>query len=65
MQLDEFDRKILAVLASEGRLTTVELAARVGLSPSACTRRIQGLGAAGAVDTVSLNDAGQLHRGGF
>lgn len=49
MQLDEFDRKILTVLAADGRLTTVEVAARVGLSPSACTRRIQGLEAAGAI----------------
>ena len=46
VQLDGFDRKIVAALADEGRLTTVELAARVGLSPSACTRRVQGLEAA-------------------
>jgi DNA-binding Lrp family transcriptional regulator len=49
MQLDLFDRRIVAALAEAGRLTTVELAARVGLSPSACTRRIQGLEAAGVI----------------
>lgn len=49
MQLDAFDRKIVAALASSGRLTTVEVAARVGLSPSACTRRIQALEAAGVI----------------
>jgi Lrp/AsnC family transcriptional regulator, leucine-responsive regulatory protein len=49
MQLDEFDRKILAALAGDGRLTAVELAVRVGLSPSACTRRLQSLEASGAI----------------
>lgn len=49
MQLDEFDRKIVAVLAREGRATAVELSARVGLSPSACTRRLQGLEASGVI----------------
>ena len=49
MQLDQFDRKIIAVLAEDGRLPTVELANRVGLSPSACTRRVQNLEAAGVI----------------
>lgn len=49
VQLDSFDRKIVAALAADGRLTTVDLASRVGLSPSACTRRVQGLEAAGAI----------------
>ena len=43
VQLDQFDRKILTTLAADGRLTAVELASRVGLSPSACTRRLQAL----------------------
>ena len=49
MQIDAFDRKIVAALAAEGRLTAVELAARVGLSPSACTRRLQALEASGVI----------------
>ena len=49
MQLDSFDRKIVAALATEGRLTNVELANRVGLSPSACTRRVQALEAASVI----------------
>jgi len=49
MQLDEFDRKIVRMLASDGRLTVVDLAGRVGLSPSACTRRVQSLEAAGVI----------------
>jgi Lrp/AsnC family leucine-responsive transcriptional regulator len=49
MQIDAFDRKILTVLASDGRLTAVDLAARVGLSPSACTRRLQALESEGVI----------------
>lgn len=49
MQIDDFDRRILSALADEGRLTTVEVAGRVGLSPSAVTRRVQALEAAGVV----------------
>ena len=36
---DEFDRKILIHLQRDGRLTNGELAERVGLSPSQCSRR--------------------------
>ncbi len=49
MQLDDFDRKIATALAKEGRLTAVDLAARIGLSPSAVTRRLQGLEANGVI----------------
>ncbi len=49
MQLDRFDRKIATLLAEDGRLSTVELASRVGLSPSACTRRVQNLEAGGVI----------------
>lgn len=38
-QLDRFDRKLLAALQEEGRLTNAELADRVGLSSSQCSRR--------------------------
>ena len=37
--LDKADRKILANLQAEGRLTSNELAERVSLSPSQCSRR--------------------------
>jgi len=49
MQLDSFDRKIATALAENGRLSAVELAARVGLSPSAVIRRLQNLEAAGVI----------------
>jgi DNA-binding Lrp family transcriptional regulator len=39
IQLDAFDLKMLAALQDDGRLTNQELAERVGLSPSQCSRR--------------------------
>lgn len=41
--MDLIDQKILRILTSEGRIPNLELAARVGLSPSACLRRVQEL----------------------
>ena len=49
MQIDRFDAKILSELAQEGRLTAVELSSRVGLSASACTRRLQALESGGVI----------------
>lgn len=42
-QLDQFDRKILAHLQDDARLTNNDLAERVNLSPSQCSRRRQRL----------------------
>ena len=41
--LDEIDRKLLAELQAEGRVTNVELAQRVGLTAPPCLRRVRGL----------------------
>ncbi|NNL86503.1 MAG: Lrp/AsnC family transcriptional regulator [Myxococcales bacterium] len=49
MQLDDRDRAILRVLQNEGRLTNVELSARVHLSESACLRRVRALEASGVI----------------
>ena len=46
---DPITRKILQVLSSEGRISNLELADRVGLSPSACLRRVQDLEKRGAI----------------
>ncbi len=43
MEIDNIDRKILRELESDGRISNVELAHRVGLSASACLRRVQEL----------------------
>lgn len=39
--LDEIDRRILAVLQSDSRVTMEELGGKVGLSPSPCHRRVK------------------------
>jgi Lrp/AsnC family leucine-responsive transcriptional regulator len=49
MQLDKVDQKILAELQRDGRLSHVELAARVGLTPTPCTRRVRELETAGVI----------------
>jgi len=43
VHLDRLDRKILAFLQEDGRLTNNDLAERVNLSPSQCSRRRQKL----------------------
>ena len=43
VKLDSIDRAILAELQVEGRLSNLELAQRVHLSPSACLRRVKAL----------------------
>ncbi|SDF10220.1 Lrp/AsnC family transcriptional regulator [Limimaricola pyoseonensis] len=42
-KLDEIDRKILAELQGDGRMTNVELARRVGISAPPCLRRVRTL----------------------
>lgn len=49
MELDAFDRKILAQVQRNARLTAAELSALVGLSPSACHRRLAALRQAGVI----------------
>lgn len=49
LDLDDIDRRILAALQRDARLTNVELAAEVGLSPSPCLRRVRRLEEAGVV----------------
>ncbi|MCP2260961.1 DNA-binding transcriptional regulator, Lrp family [Streptoalloteichus tenebrarius] len=47
--MDAIDRKILALLQEEGRLTITELASRVGLSVSPCHRRLRELERGGTI----------------
>jgi len=47
--MDAVDRKILAVLQENGRLTVTELAAHIGLSVSPCHRRLRELERSGAI----------------
>jgi Lrp/AsnC family leucine-responsive transcriptional regulator len=48
-ELDDRDRAILRELMRDGRLSNVDLAARVNLSPSACLRRVRLLEESGLI----------------
>jgi Lrp/AsnC family leucine-responsive transcriptional regulator len=60
-ELDAIDRRILATLQQDGRITNNELAERVGLSPSPCLRRVRQLEASGLISGyVALVDPDRL-----
>ena len=48
-ELDNISHHILRVLEADGRISNIDLAARVGLSPSACLRRVQELERTGII----------------
>lgn len=48
--LDPIDCRIVAALQADGRLSNVELAEKVGLSPSPCLRRVKRLEREGYID---------------
>ena len=48
-KLDEIDRRILAELQADGRMTNVELARRVGISAPPCLRRVRTLEEQGSI----------------
>lgn len=61
--LDATDRRILAVLQREGRITNADLALRVHLSASACHRRVQRLEELGVITGyAALVEARKLDR---
>ena len=47
--LDQIDRRLLAALQDEGRVTNVELAQRVGLTAPPCLRRVRALEEEGVI----------------
>ncbi len=47
--MDEIDQKMLRVLRQDGRISNAALAAAVGLSPSACLRRLRLLERGGTI----------------
>ena len=48
-KLDAIDRRIIAAVQADGRITANDLAARVGLSPSPCARRLRLLEESGVI----------------
>lgn len=64
-QLDAIDRAILAALQDNGRLSNVQLAEQVHLSPSACLRRVKQLEDSGVIaQYVALLNAKALGQHG-
>ncbi|MDU8418457.1 Lrp/AsnC family transcriptional regulator [Pseudomonas syringae] len=49
VDIDQIDRRILHELSKDARQTNLKLAERVGLSPSACLRRVQELERTGVI----------------
>jgi DNA-binding Lrp family transcriptional regulator len=47
--IDAIDDRILRELARNGRISNLDLAAKIGLSPSACLRRVQELERSGVI----------------
>ena len=48
-EIDQINDKILQVLSRDGRISNIDLAEKVGLSPSACLRRVQELERTGVI----------------
>jgi Lrp/AsnC family transcriptional regulator, leucine-responsive regulatory protein len=53
VELDAIDRRIIGVLEVNGRISNLELAERVGLSPTPCSRRLKRLEASGVISGYS------------
>ena len=61
MELDRIDRRILNVMQRQGRVSNLELAEKVGLSPTPCARRVKRLEEKGIIAThVTLLDQSRL-----
>lgn len=63
MSLDAIDRSIVRLLRLNGRLPNKDLAAQIGLSPSACLRRVNNLEAAGIIRGYTAIIAGPAEEG--
>ncbi len=62
---DAIDRRILSALQNDGRLSNVQLADKVGLSESACLRRVRLLEQSGIIDRyVMLIDQAAIGKPG-
>jgi Lrp/AsnC family transcriptional regulator, leucine-responsive regulatory protein len=61
MKLDATDLKILSLLQADGRISNLELAEKVFLSPSSCLRRVRQLEESGAISRyAAVLDPGVL-----
>ncbi|BDU40466.1 AsnC family transcriptional regulator [Vibrio nigripulchritudo] len=65
MNIDRIGERILQKLHLDGRITNAELAAKVGLSPSACLRRVQELERTGVIKGYRVSLDSELVDRGF
>ena len=49
MKLDRTDRRILELMQKNGRISNLDLAEKIGLSPTPCSRRVKQLEASGLI----------------
>ena len=54
MSMDRAEVKILQVLQTDGRISNVELADKVGLSESPCFRRVRNLEESGVLSLIHI-----------
>lgn len=52
--LTQIDKNIIRELSDDGRMSWVNLGAKVGLSPSACQRRVEALQASGIIKRFTI-----------
>ncbi len=61
MKLDRMDRRILQEMQRNGRISNLELAEKIGLSPSPCSRRVKQLEESGIIEKhVTVLDRSKL-----
>jgi Lrp/AsnC family leucine-responsive transcriptional regulator len=61
LKLDRIDRRILDLLQADGAISNLELAERIGLSPTPCSRRVRQLEQSGIIARrVTLLDQARL-----
>lgn len=62
MKLDAIDKRILELIQEDGSITNLELAEKVGLSPTPCSRRVNQLIDEGIIDkTVTLLNQSKIN----
>lgn len=66
MKIDSLDKKILDILQEDARITNLELANRVGISPPATLERVKRLESNGVIKKyVALVDPAKVSKGTF
>jgi DNA-binding Lrp family transcriptional regulator len=65
IEVDSINARILRILERDGRIANMDLAERVGLSPSACLRRVQEMERRGIIKGYRAVVAPEARGGGF